>query len=94
MGRNYDKIFVTNDQGPDQVPLGNQGSAGECQLGVNGQFLSKTGTKYLNFCLKSAKKVLDFGYVELKKQKKSKLLIIHLKNSNKLRNFLYWIVIQ
>ena len=94
MGRNCDKIFVTIDQGPDQVPLGDQGSAGECQLGVNGQFLSKTGTKYLNFCLKSAKKVLDFGYVELKKQKKSKLLIIHLKNSNKLRNFLYWIVIQ
>ena len=94
MGRNCDIIFVTIDQGPDQVPLGDQGSAGECQLGVNGQFLSKTGTKYLNFCLKSAKKVLDFGYVELKKQKKSKLLIIHLKNSNKLRNFLYWIVIQ
>ena len=98
MGRNYDKIFVTIDQGPDQVPLGDQGSgrgsAGECQLCVNGQFLSKTGTKYLNFCLKSAKKVLDFGYVELKKQKKSKLLTIHLKNSNKLRNFLYWIVIQ
>ena len=94
----YDKIFVTNDQGPGQVPLGDQGSgrgaAGECQLGVNGQFLSKTGTKSLNFCLKSAKKVLDFGYVELKKQKKGKLLIIHLKNSNKLRNFLYWIVIQ
>ena len=94
MGRNYDKIFVTIDQGPDQVPLGDQGSALECQLGVNGQFLSKTGTKYLNFCLKSAKKVLDFGYVELKKQRKGKLLIIHLKNSNKLRNFLYWIVIK
>ena len=100
MGRNSDKIFVTNDQGPSQVPLGDQGSgrgaAGECQLGVNvnGQFLSITGTKSLNFCLKSAKKVLDFGYVELKNQKKDKLLIIHLKNSNKLRNFLYWIVIQ
>ena len=40
MGRNYDKIFVTNDQGSGQVPLGDQGSgrgaAGECQLGVNG----------------------------------------------------------
>ena len=58
MGRNYDKIFLTIDQGPGQVPLGDQGSgrgsAGECQLCVNGQFLSKTGTKSLNFCLKSA----------------------------------------
>ena len=78
MGRNSDKIFVTNVQGPGQVPLGDQGSgrgaAGECQLGVNGQFLSKTGTKSLNFCLKSAKKVLDFGYVELKKQKKGQIV--------------------
>ena len=58
MGRNYDKIFVTIDQGPGQVPLGDQGSgrgsAGECQLGVNGQFLSKTVTKSVNFCLKYA----------------------------------------
>ena len=78
MGRNYDKIFVTIDQGPGQVPLGDQGSgrgaAGECQPGVNGQFLSKTGTKSLNFCLKSAKKVLDFGYDELKKQKKGQIV--------------------
>ena len=91
MGRNFDKIFVTIDQGPGQVPLGDQGSgrgsAGECQLCVNGQFLSKTGTKYLNFCLKSAKKVLDFGYVELKKQKKSKLLIIHLNKDRRSSKF-------
>ena len=78
----------------DHWPRALPSPPGECQLGVNGQFLGKTGTKSLNFCLKSAKKVLDFGYVELKKQKKGKLLIIHLKNSNKLRNFLYWIVIQ
>ena len=49
MGRNYDKIFVTIDQGPGQVPLGDQGSgrgaAGECLLGVKGQFLCETGTK-------------------------------------------------
>ena len=59
----YDKIFVTNDQGPGQVPLGDQGSgrgaSGECQLGVNSQFLSKIGNKSVNFCLKSAKKVFN-----------------------------------
>ena len=98
MGRNYDKIFVTIDQGPGQVPLGDQGSgrgsAGECQLGVNGQFLSKTVTKSVNFCLKYAWKVFNFGYVELNKERKDKLLTICLKIRNKLSLFLYWIVIQ
>ena len=59
----YDKIFMTNDQGPGQVPLGDQGSgrgaSGECQLGVNSQFLSKIGNKSVKFCLKSAKKVFN-----------------------------------
>ena len=59
----YDKIFVTNDQGPGQVPLGDQGSgrgaSGECQLGVNSQFLSKIGNKSVKYCLKSAKKVFN-----------------------------------
>ena len=47
-----DLILVTIDQGPGQVPHGDHGSAGECQLGVNGQFLSKTVTKSVNSCLK------------------------------------------
>ena len=97
-GRNSDKIFVTIDQGPGQVPLGDQGSgrgsAGECQLGVNGQFLSKTVTKSVNLCLKYAWKVFNFGYVELNKERKDKLLTICLKIRNKLSLFLYWIVIQ
>ena len=48
MGRKYDLILVTIDQGPGQVPHGQQGSGrgsvGECQLGVNDQFFNKTGT--------------------------------------------------
>ena len=89
-----DLILVTIDQGPGQVPHGDHGSAGECQLGVNERFLSKTGTKSVKFCLNSAKKVFNFRYVELKNQKNGKLSIIYLKNRNKLSHFLSWIVIQ
>ena len=42
------------------------GAAGECQLGVISQFLSQTGTKYVNFYQESANKAFNFGYVGLK----------------------------
>ena len=98
MGRKYDLILVTIDQGPGQVPHGDQGSGrgsvGECQLGVNDQFFNKTCTKSVNFCLNSAKKGFNFRYVELKNEKDGKLSIIDIKNRNKLSHFLSWKVIQ
>ena len=46
---NLPQILVTRGCGPVHVPLDDHGSghgaAGECQLGVIGQFLHQTGTK-------------------------------------------------
>ena len=55
---NLDQVLVTRDHGSVHVPLGDHGSgrgaAGECQLGVNGQFLGQTGPFSVHICLKSA----------------------------------------
>ena len=62
---NLAQILVTRGRGPVQVPHDEQGSghgaAGECQLGVIGQFLHQTGTKYVNFYQESANKAFNFG---------------------------------
>ena len=74
MGRKYDSILVTIDQGPGQVPHGDQGSGrgsvGECQLGDNDQFFNKTGTKSVNFCPNSAiRKFLTLDMLSSKTKK-------------------------
>ena len=63
---NLAKILVTRGRGPVQVPHDEHEASGECQLVVISQFLSQTGTKYVNFYQESANKAFNFGYVGLK----------------------------